>query len=169
MDWIPDFITSASFWAMGMLWIFFIIGFIATLLPVAPGNIIVLSGIVLHRLWVPEYSVSWRFILVMLLLSLIAMAGDYALTYWGAKRFGATWRGGVGAIVGALVAIFIPPPLFWLIFGPLIGAVLFEMVGGQEWKQAGRAGFGSFMGGIAAMLFKIIVSAVMIAGFFIYS
>jgi uncharacterized protein len=169
MNWIPDFVTSASFWAMGMLWIFFIVGFIATILPVAPGNIIVLCGIVLHRLWVPDYSVSWKFIWVMLTLSLIAMAGDYALTYWGAKRFGATWRGGVGAIVGALVAIFIPPPLFWLIFGPLIGAILFEMVGGQEWKKAGKAGFGSFMGGIAAMLFKIVVSAIMIAGFFIYS
>lgn len=169
MDWIPDFITSPSFWAMGMLWIFFVIGFIATILPIAPGNIIVLSGIVLHRLWVPDHSVSWSFIWVMLLLSLIAMGGDYALTYWGAKRFGATWRGGIGAIIGALIAIFIPPPLFWLIFGPLIGAILFELVGGQEWKQAGKAGFGSFMGGIAAMLFKIVVSAVMIAGFFIYS
>lgn len=169
MNWIPDFITSASFWAMGMLWIFFVVGFIATILPVAPGNFIVLGGIVIHRLWVPAHSVSWNFILVMLVLSLIAMAGDYALTYWGAKRFGATWRGGLGAILGALVAIFIPPPLFWLIFGPLIGAVLFEMIGGQEWRKAGKAGFGSFLGGIAAMLFKVMVSAIMIVGFFVYS
>ena len=169
MNWIPDFITSAPFWAMGMLWIFFIVGFIGTILPVAPGNFIVLGGIVLHRLWVPEHSVPWNFIWIMLGLSLIAMAGDYALTYWGAKRFGATWRGGVGAILGALVAIFIPPPLFWLIFGPLIGAVLFELIGGQEWRKAGKAGFGSFIGGIAAMLFKIVVSSAMIVGFFVYS
>lgn len=169
MDWIPDFITSASFWAMATLSIFFVVGFVATILPIAPGNFIVLGGIVLHRIWVPGDSVSWKFILIMLVLSIIAMAGDYALTYWGAKRFGATWRGGVGAIIGALVAIFIPPPLFWLIFGPLVGAVLFELIGGQEWKQAGKAGFGSFMGGIAAMFFKIIVSAAMIVGFFIYS
>ena len=169
MNWILDLITSASFWAMGMLWIFFIVGFIATILPVAPGNFVVLGGIVLHRLWVPEHSVSWNFIMIMLGLSLIAMAGDYALTYWGAKRFGATWRGGLGAILGALIGFFIPPPLFWLIFGPLVGAVLFEIIGGQEWRRAGKAGFGSFLGGIGAMLFKVVVSAVMIGGFFRYS
>lgn len=169
MDWIPDFLTSAPFWAMGMLWLFFIVGFIATILPVAPGNFVVLLGIVIHKLWVPDHSVSWTFILVMLLLSCLAMAGDYALTYWGAKRFGATWRGGVGALVGALAALFIPPPLFWLIFGPLIGAILFELIGGQEWKHAGKAGIGSFVGGVVAMLCKIMISAGMIAGFFVYS
>ena len=168
-DWIPDFLTSAPFWAMGVLWIFFLVGFVLTILPVAPGNFIVLGGIAIHRLWVPESSVSWTFILVMLGLSLLAMAGDYALTYFGAKKFGATWRGGLGAIVGGLVGLFIPPPLFWLIFGPLIGAIVFEIIGGQEWKMAGKAGFGSFMGGIAAMLFKVVVSAVMIVGFFMYS
>jgi len=169
MDWIPDFLTSAPFWAMGVLWFFFIIGFLATILPVAPGNFVVLLGIVIHKVWVPEHSVGWKFILVMLLLSMVAMAGDYALTYWGAKRFGATWRGGLGAILGALAAIFIPPPLFWLIFGPLIGAVLFELIGGQEWRSASKAGIGSFVGGVAAMLFKIVVSAMMIVGFFLYS
>jgi len=168
-DWIPDFLTSAPFWAMGMLWIFFIVGFVLTILPVAPGNFIVLGGIVLHRLWVPDYSVSWNFIIVMLILSLLGMAGDYALTYWGAKKFGATWKGALGAIIGGLLGFFIPPPLFWLIFGPLIGAIVFEIIGGQEWKQAGKAGFGSFIGGIAAMVFKVVVSAVMIAGFFMYS
>jgi uncharacterized protein YqgC (DUF456 family) len=169
MEWIPDFLTSASFWAMGMLWLFFIGGFILTILPVAPGNFIVLAGIVLHRIWVPDHSVSWTYILIMLAISLLAMGGDYLLTYWGAKRFGATWRGGLGAIIGALVGFFVPPPLFWLIFGPLIGAVVFELIGGQQWNEAGKAGLGSFLGGIAAMLFKVIVSAVMIAGFFMYS
>ncbi len=169
MQWIPDFVSSPTFWAMSVLWVFFIAGFILTILPIAPGNFIVLGGIVIHKLWVPCYSVSWEFIFIMLGLSLLAMAGDYALTYFGAKKFGATWRGGVGAIVGAIAAIFIPPQLLTLILGPLIGAIVFELVGGQEWRKAGRAGLGSFLGGIAATLAKVMLSAIMIIGFFFYN
>jgi uncharacterized protein len=169
MNWLPDFLTSAPFWAMVVLCIIFIVGYVLTVLPIAPGNFIVLAGILLHRIWVPEHSVQWSFIGIMLVLSLLAMAGDYALTYWGAKRFGATWRGAIGAIVGGLLGFFIPPPIFWLIFGPLIGAIVFELVGGQEWKLAGKAGLGSFLGGIAAMLFKLMVSTIMIVGFFMFS
>ena len=167
-DWIPDFLTAAPFWAGIVLWIFFIGGFILTILPVAPGNFIVLAGMVIHKLWVGDASTSWQFIITMLIMSILAMAGDYALTYLGAKRFGATWRGGFGAIVGALAGFFIPPPLFWLIFGPLVGAVLFELIGGQHWKDASKAGIGSFVGGVVAMLFKVVVSAAMIVGFYIF-
>jgi uncharacterized protein len=169
MDWIPDFLSSAVFWAGCMAWVFLIVGFVATILPIAPGNLIVLAGILLHQLWVPEHSTGWTFVAVMTVLSLVAMGGDYALTYWGAKRFGATWRGGLGALIGGLLAFFIPPPLFWLLFGPLIGAVVFEILGGQKLQQAGRAGWGSFLGGIVAMLFKLAVSAAMIVGFILYT
>ena len=31
---------------------------------------------------------------------------DYVASIYGAKRFGATWRGAVGAIVGGLVGLF---------------------------------------------------------------
>jgi uncharacterized protein YqgC (DUF456 family) len=165
MDWIPPFLSNPVFWAACLAWVFFITGLVGTLLPILPGNFIVLTGLLIHQLWVPQASVGWTFVGSMTALCILALAGDYALTYWGAKKFGATWKGGVGALAGGIIGIFIPPPLFWLFFGPLVGAVLGEMIGGQPWEQAGKSGIGSFLGGLAALAFKLALSMGMIAGF----
>lgn len=162
-----DWILSAEFWAMSTLLLIFFVGFIATILPVAPGNLIVLGGVILHRLWVPHCSVSWTIIGFMTALSVLAILGDYVLTWWGAKRYGASWRGSLGAILGAIFAIFIPPQILSILIAPWIGAVLFELIGGRSFPDSKRAGLGSFLGSMLATAFKIAVSTAIIIGFFL--
>lgn len=160
-----DWMISAEFWAMAAVVMIFIIGFVATLLPVAPGNLIVLGGVIMHRLWVPQCSVSWNIIGMMTALTLLALLGDYALTWWGAKRYGATWRGSLGAVLGAILAVFIPPQFISLLVAPWVGAVLFELIGGRNFPDSSRAGWGSFIGSMLATAFKIAVSTAIIIGF----
>ena len=86
-----DWILSAEFWAMSTLLLIFFVGFIATILPVAPGNLIVLGGVILHRLWVPHCSVSWTIIGFMTALSVLAIP-------WIARR---CWSGAMVHLRGA--------------------------------------------------------------------
>ena len=76
-----------------------------------------------------DASVGWGTVALTGVLTLIGLLGDLALGYWGARRFGASWKGAVGALLGALIGSF--PPLLWLIAGPIIGAVLGALVAGR--------------------------------------
>lgn len=145
----------------------FFVGFVGSFLPILPGNLIVWAGIIAHRLTMGETSVSWQTVWLTLTLALIAQALDFILGYYGAKRFGGTWKGGLGAVIGAIAGLFLPPPLFWIIFGPLIGAIIGEYYAQRNLRIAGRAGLGTFIGGLVAYVVKIGFSITMIIWFYL--
>jgi uncharacterized protein len=82
---------------------------------------------------------------------------------YGAKRFGATWRGLLGAFVGGLVGLFFGIP--GIIVGPFLGAMAFELMGGYKIDKASRAGLGATLGVFAGVIGKCVVSVIMIALF----
>ena len=53
-----------------------------------------------------------------------------------------------------------------LFVGPVIGAVAGEFIAGKRMIDAGRAGWGSLLGNLGAMIAKLIIALVMIAIFF---
>ena len=157
--------SSIEHTALGVTSIIFLIGLCGSLLPVIPGSLIVWSGILLHRLWLGEDSVSWMIVLLTGLLTLIGQLADLVLGLWGARRFGASWKGALGALIGACVGFFLPPPLLWLIVGPVIGAVAGELVAGRSLRDGGKAGIGTIVGGILAFALKFGISVCVIAVF----
>ena len=88
--------------------------------------------------------------LYLVLLTLATYAFDVLAGYFGAKYFGATKWGTLGAILGALVGLFFG--LIGLFVGPVIGAVIGEVIAGKRMIDAGRAGWGSLLGNLGAML-----------------
>jgi uncharacterized protein YqgC (DUF456 family) len=88
---------------------------------------------------------------------------DYLASMWGAKRFGATWRGVAGAAVGGLIGIFFNLP--GILLGPFIGATLFELAGGYKLKEATHAGLGATLGLLAGVIGKCGICALMIGLF----
>ena len=145
--------------------ILFAVGLIGTVLPVFPGTIIILGGALLHRMMLgPEKSVGWRTIVVLVLLTAASYALDFLSGYFGARFFGATRWGMFGALLGALVGIFFG--IVGLFVGPVIGAILGEFIAGKRMIDAGRAGWGSLLGNLAAMVGKLLIALVMIAVFF---
>ena len=146
--------------------VLFAVGLIGTVLPVFPGTIIILAGAILHRIMLgPEKSIGWRTIATLLLLTVVTYALDFLSGYFGAKYFGATRWGMLGAILGALVGIFFG--VAGLFIGPVIGAVLGEFIAGKRMIDAGRAGWGSLLGNLSAMIAKLLIALVMIAIFFL--
>jgi uncharacterized protein len=146
--------------------VLFAVGLIGTVLPVFPGTIIILAGAILHRIMLgPEKSIGWRTIAILVLLTLATHALDFLSGYFGAKYFGATRWGMLGAILGALIGIFFG--IAGLFIGPVIGAVLGEFIAGKRMIDAGRAGWGSLLGNLGAMIAKLVIALAMITIFFL--
>ena len=144
----------------------FAVGLIGTVLPVFPGTIIILAAAVLHRVMLgPEKSIGWGTVAILVVLTLATYALDFLSGYWGARVFGATKWGMFGATLGALVGIFFG--IVGLFIGPVIGAVLGEFVARKRMIDAGRAGWGSLLGNLGAVIGKLLIALVMIAIFFL--
>ena len=156
---------------MGLFWWFltivlFAVGLIGTVAPVLPGTTIILAAAVIHRLMLGgDKSIGWKAMVVLVLLTLISYVFDFLGSYFGAKYFGATKWGTFGAILGALVGLFFGP--IGLFVGPVIGAVAGEFIAGKRMIDAGRAGWGSLLGNIGAMIAKLIIALAMIAIFLV--
>lgn len=143
----------------------FLIGFLGAFLPVIPASILVWAGIVIHKFWAGDFSISWNFLILATLLTIFAQILDFACTYWGARRFGASWKGILGAFVGLFAGFFIPFP--GLILGPVLGAIIGELLGGQTLRSASKAGLGTIVGGFLAFVIKLAIVCFMIAGFYL--
>jgi len=151
-------------------WLFaivlFAVGLIGTVLPIFPGTTIILAAAVIHRIMLgAEKSIGWKPIALLVLLTLVSYAFDFLGSYFGAKYFGATRWGMLGAIIGALVGIFFG--IVGLFVGPVIGAVAGEFIAGKRMIDAGRAGWGSLLGNLGGMVGKLLIALVMIAIFFV--
>ena len=70
-----------------------------------------------------------------------------------------------GALLGALVGVFFG--IVGLFVGPVIGAVGGEFIAGKRMIDAGRAGWGSLLGNLGAMIGKLFIALGMNAIFFI--
>jgi hypothetical protein len=146
--------------------VLFAVGLIGTIAPVLPGTTIILAAAIIHRIMLgPDKSIGWRTIIVLVLLTLASYALDVLAGYFGAKYFGATKWGAFGAILGALVGLFFG--IIGLFAGPVVGAVAGEFIGGKRMIDAGRAGWGSLLGNVGAMVAKLIIALAMISIFLI--
>jgi len=142
------------------------IGLIGTVLPIFPGAIVILGAAILHRVtFGPEKSIGWMSLAVLVGLTLVSYALDLVGSWYGAKRFGATRWGLVGAIAGAIVGLFFGLP--GLLLGPIVGAFAGEILGGKRLIAAGRASWGALLGNVAGTLAKLLIALAMICWFLV--
>ena len=142
------------------------VGLIGTVLPILPGTTVILGAAVLHRVMLgADKSIGWRSLTVLVALTLASYALDFAGSYLGARRFGATRWGMFGAFAGALIGLFFGLP--GLLLGPIIGAVAGEIIGGKRLVSAGRAGWGALLGNLAGMLGKLVIALAMVSWFLV--
>jgi uncharacterized protein len=144
--------------------LFQMVGFIGSVVPILPGPILVFVGSLIYA-WPTGFDkVGIWIILLLLVITILVQVLDFLMGAWGAKKFGGTWRGIVGAIAGALISIF-SGHIYMIIILPLIGAVVGELIGGMQLKDSSRVGMGTLVGMILGMALRMGAAIVMIGIF----
>ena len=145
--------------------LFILSGIIGGVLPVLPGPPLSYIGLLfLH--FTEKYQFTTQFLIVWGVITVVVYLLDYIIPAWGTKKVGGSKRGVWGSIIGLVIGLFLFPPL-GIIIGPFAGAVIGELSGGKQSKEALRSGFGSFIGFLLGTMLKLIVSGMMAWYFFV--
>ncbi len=135
-----------------------LIGIIGCIIPGLPGVPFAYIG-----LWIAQATervdFTWQALLIWGIATVVVSILDYVVPAWGTKRYGGTKYGVWGSTIGVFAGLFFGAA--GVIIGPLVGAILGELVSGKEWQQALRAGWGSFLGIMAGTVLKLICCGLM--------
>jgi len=152
--------TTAEIIGLSLALLVMSVGLIGCLLPGFPGTPLMLAVVIGHRLFFGAESVSNLVLTILVALTVLSVLFDFLAGMLGAKKFGATWRGMLGAIIGGIVGLFFGLP--GIILGPFAGALLFEMLGDREFEMAARAGLGAALGLLLGVAGKFAIGVMMI-------
>jgi uncharacterized protein YqgC (DUF456 family) len=112
-----------------------------------------------HKIYFGDNSISYLILAILGIITLFSLVMDYIASLVGARKLGATWRGVAGALIGGILGLFLGP--WGILIGPFIGALTFEMMGGRQFEEASKAGFGALLGIVAGTLGKFICAIAM--------
>ena len=150
-----------------MLWILVVVliavGVAGTILPALPGAILVFGGILLGA-WIDQFErVSITVVVICGVLTLLAWVTDYAAAMLGAKRAGASRLAVIGAAIGTIAGVF--TGLVGLIFMPLVGAAIGELIAVRNATRAAQVGVSTWIGLLLGTLAKVVLTFMMVGLF----
>lgn len=140
-----------------------IAGLLGVVVPGIPGPPLLFAGFFLAA-WAEDFVyVGFWTLIILGVLAVITYAMDILASLYGARRFGASKRAIVGALIGTVVGIFLGFPA--VLFGPFAGAVIGELSHAQGVRHAARAGIGATIGLIIGTAIKIGLAFTMVGIF----
>jgi hypothetical protein len=93
-------------------------------------------------------------------LTLLAFATDWVAAALGAKKVGASRHALVGATIGTIAGIF--TGLWGLVFMPLVGAAVGELVARPDLRHASKVGFATWLGMAIGTVVKVALVLAMV-------
>ena len=152
MDW------SILWWILAGL--LMIAGLVGTVVPALPGVPMVFAGLLLLAWSTGFEPVGLGTLGVLGALTAVSILIDFLASALGAKRLGASQRAFWGATLGAVVGLFFGLP--GIILGPFVGAVSAELSAGRGAVQAGRSGYGAWIGIVLGTAAKLTIAFLML-------
>lgn len=151
----------------GILWVLAVLlvvaGAAGTVLPALPGVPLIFVGVLLAA-WAEDFQrIGGWTLAVLAVLTAIGVIVDYAAASMSARRAGASREGIVGAAIGTLAGIF--TGLWGLVFMPLVGAAIGELIAHRDALRAGKVGAATWLGLLVGTAIKIAVAFTMIGVF----
>jgi uncharacterized protein YqgC (DUF456 family) len=145
---------------------------------------VIFGGALLHGIWTGWEPIGPGILVTLGFLMVVSWVLQYAVTAFGAKKYGASNWGVLGAVIGMFFGLLVPIP--GLLIGPFLGALTFELA--ARWireqrsdepkaidgKSVAKASMGAAVGaivglmaelGIALLMDGLIVTAFVIALF----
>ena len=137
-----------------------VVGVIGAVVPGLPGSSLILGAIVVWGVVQGFSSIGWALGVAIAVL-VLSIGIDFLATYWGAKRFGASKWGQIGAIVGLVFGFFglLPAlpfggPLLGIFLRPLLCAIIGEYWYRRDFQVALKAGVGIVVGSLIGNLIQ---------------
>ena len=139
------------------------IGLLGSLIPNMPGSTLIFLGALIYG-WLDKFQhFSPWFLLILLFMTAGGAIGQYFITGMGAKKFGASRYGIIGAIIGLFVGLFFIPMVGGFLVGTFLGAVTAEAIFTlKNQREVLQAGLGALLGTVGSLLFEFFISLVMI-------
>jgi hypothetical protein len=138
-------------------------GIAGTVLPVLPGVPLVFFGLVTAA-WIDDFQrVGWEVLAFLAVVTVLSQLIDLLATARGAQKMGAGRTALLGGTVGLVVGLFFGLP--GLIVGPFLGAFLGEYLAKGNFRQSGKAGFGTWLGLLCGIVLKVVVIVAMLGIF----
>jgi len=138
--------------------LFTLLGIAGSFLPVLPGPITGWVGLLLLYL-TKAVPMSYTFLGITLVISILIWILDYIIPAMGTKRYGGSRAGAIGTTIGLIIGLISPIPLGFII-GAFLGAFIGELTHNTNIARATKAAFGSFLGFLASTTLKFIVSLI---------
>ena len=143
-------------------------GMVGCVLPVLPGHFILFMAAVAHRLLLGAAGsgLQWWSFVILGLLMVASQTIEILSGAAGAKWFGGTRWGALGALIGGIVGMFFMP--FGLLVGPLLGAFIGEIgLARRDTRPAVMSGVGSVVGTITGVGINLLFGVLMLVWFFL--
>ncbi|MGH7800188.1 MAG: DUF456 family protein [Thermodesulfobacteriota bacterium] len=154
--------------------VFFIFLFVAfaglvSLIFGLPGNFIILAASLLYGWYGGFKEITYKVILILIILAIVGEVVEYGLGILGAKKRGATKGAIIASIIGGIAGAIIGMPFLFGIgsiigafLGAFGGAFLLEYLQGKGVDQAIESGWGAFLGRIGGAISKGFIGIMMI-------
>jgi len=152
-------LTAVGF-VVGLL---FLVGLAGSVIPWLPGPLFIVAGAVLWAFATDFAQIGIGRLAILTALALLSFLLNFVAGAVGARRYGGSRWGVVGAVVGALIGLFFGP--LGLLFGPVVGAIAGELLRGADFEGSVRSGLGALVGLLVGIVADFVIALTMVGLF----
>ena len=138
-----------------------ILGILGTFLPVLPGLLLSLCGLLIYKFGT-DTQLSIIYIWLFVFLTALSVVLNYVIPARTNRKYGGTRWGSFGSIIGTLVGMFFIPIPFGFLIGMFAGVFIGELLhDANDKKKAWNSTKGAFVGFLYGTGFNFIVGLAM--------
>ena len=141
--------------------IFLLVGLLGTFLPVLPGLLLSLCGLLIYKFGT-DADLPMVYIWIFSILTLVSAILNYVIPAKTNRKYGGTRWGSIGSIIGTIVGILFIPVPFGFLIGMFLGVFVGELLhDSKDKKKAINSVKGAFVGFIYGTGFNFMVGLAM--------
>lgn len=141
--------------------ILLLLGLIGTFLPVLPGLLLSLAGLLIYK-YGTDAPLSMAYVYLFIALTLLSVLLNYVIPARINRKYGGTRWGSIGSVLGTLLGLFFIPLPFGFLIGMVAGVYVMELMhDSKDGKKAWNSAKGAFVGFLYGTGFNFIVGLAM--------
>ena len=141
--------------------ILLIVGILGTVLPVLPGLLLSLCGLLIYKFGT-DAPLSMVYIWIFVFLTAVSVVLNYVIPAKTTRKYGGTRWGSIGSIIGTIAGMFLIPVPFGFLIGMFLGVFVGELLhDANDKKKAWNSTKGALIGFLYGTGFNLIVGLAM--------